>query len=142
MMFFKSFWSIFIYRRMSRYACIQSLSFLPAPQSRALAPFWYTPSACPKSQPKWCRPFLCPSQLHWQCCELLSDGHCKPTAKPFRCWYPLWKCKAFLTSDHPPYPPCLPQIACAIQKLLFWTWKNLHKHHAASSKSQLLFFQV
>ena len=31
---------------------------------------------------------------------------------------------------------------CAIQKLLFWTWKNLHKHHATSSKSQSPFFQV
>ena len=47
--------------------------------------------------------------------------------------------KASLTSNH---PPCLPQITYDIQKLLIWTWKNLHKHHATSSKSQSLFFQV
>ena len=57
--------------------------------------------------------------------RIVKHGHCEPTAESFRCWYQLWKYKASLTSDHPPHPPCLPQIACAIQKLLFWTWKNL-----------------
>ena len=50
----------------------------------------------------------------WQWRELLRDGHCEPTAEPFRCWYQLWKCKTSLTLDHPPHPPYLPQIACAI----------------------------
>ena len=52
----------------------------------------------------------------------------------FQCWHQSWKCKASLTLDQPPHSPCLPQIACAIQKLLFWTWKNLHEHHTTSSK--------
>ena len=119
---------------------MHSIVELSAPQSIALAPFWHTLSACPKCPPKWFGPFLCPSQLRWQIRKWLSDGHCEPTAEPFQCWHQSWKCKAYLTLNHPPHLSCLPQIARAIQKLLFWTWKNLHKHYVTSSKFLLQFF--